>query len=298
VHSSMLRRVLELSGRELSSIAAREFKEAVMSSEGRVVAAEVVVTAPPMVDGVSNVELAAAFGADIILLNMVDVYNFKVEGVPEGIRSIADLSRFALRFVGNNLEAVDPGVIPAGRTLSTETVEASLALGSRMIVVTGNPGLGVTWRRIARGVELASRAAGGKALIFGGKMHSGGVRVEKMYDLTLIEEVLASGADGLLIPAPYTVPGSSPDEVKKAVELAQKYNAVVMCAIGTSQEGARASVVRKIALASKACGCDIHHIGDSGYRMGVAVPENILELSIAVRGVRHTYRRIAASHER
>lgn len=57
-------------------------------------------------------------------------------------------------------------------------------------------------------------------------------------------------------------------------------------------------MIRKIALASKVCGCDIHHIGDSGYRMGVAVPENILELSITVRGVRHTYRRIAASHER
>jgi hypothetical protein len=86
-----------------------------MSSDGRVVAAEVVVTAPPMVDGISNVELAAAFGADIILLNMVDVFNFGVEGVPESIRSIADLSRFVLRFVGNNLEAVDPGVLPAGR---------------------------------------------------------------------------------------------------------------------------------------------------------------------------------------
>jgi hypothetical protein len=294
----MPKRVLDLWGRELASISAREFKEAVISSEGRVVAAEVVVTAPPMVDGISNVELAAAFGADIVLLNMVDVLNFRVEGVPESIRSIADLSRFILRFVGNNLEAVDPGVLPAGRTLSKETVEASLALGSRMVVVTGNPGLGVTWRRIAQGVETASKTAGGRALVLGGKMHSGGVRVEKMYDLALIEEVLASGADGLLIPAPYTVPGSSPDEVRRAVELAQRYDAVVMCTIGTSQEGARAGVIREIALASKACGCDIHHIGDSGYRMGVAVPENILELSIAVRGVRHTYRRIAASHER
>jgi len=294
----MPKRVLDLTGRELAGISAQEFKEAVASSEGRVVAAEIVVTMPPMVDGVSNVELAAVFGADIILLNMVDVLNFRVEGVPEGIRSIEDLSRFVLRFVGNNLEAVDPGVLPAGRTLSKETVEASLALGSRMIVVTGNPGLGVTWRRIAQGVELAGRVAGRKVLVFGGKMHSGGVRVEKMYDLTLIEGVLASGADGLLIPAPYTVPGSLPDAVKGVVELAQRYDALVMCTIGTSQEGAQASVIRKIALASKACGCDIHHIGDSGYRMGVAVPENILELSIAVRGVRHTYRRIAASHER
>ncbi|MEM0093155.1 MAG: hypothetical protein QW753_02140 [Thermofilum sp.] len=294
----MVKRVLDLTGRELSTIPAADFKKAIQSSEGRVVAAEVVATAPPLVDGVSNVEIAAAFGADIVLLNMLDAFNPRFEGVPEEVKSISDLARFVSRFIGNNLEPVEPGLIPPGRTLSPEALRAVTELGSRLVVVTGNPGLGVTWERIAAGVELAVRVVGNKALVFGGKMHSGGLKSEEMYDLALVERVLASGADGVVIPAPYTVPGSTPEAVRSVVKLAQRYDSVVMCTIGTSQEGARPSTVRKIALSSKACGCDVHHIGDSGYRMGVALPENILELSIAVRGVRHTYRRMASSHAR
>ena len=41
-------------------------------------------------------------------------------------------------------------------------------------------------------------------------------------------------------------------------------------------------------------GADIHHIGDSGY-MGMALPENIMAYSVAIRGKRHTYRRMAVS---
>ncbi|MGC9146639.1 MAG: haloacid dehalogenase-like hydrolase [Infirmifilum sp.] len=294
----MVKRVLDLTGQELASITAKDFLEAVKASEGRVVAAEVVVIARPLVDGVSNVELAARFGADLLILNMYDVFDPKVEGVPPQHSSIGGISVFTQRFTGNNLEPVDAGMLPEGRRLTRESVLKSIEHGSRLLLVTGNPGLGVTWRRIALGVETAKSVAAEKSIVMGGKMHSGGLRVEKMFDFNLIEEVLARGADGILIPAPYTVPSSTPENVRTVVSLAEKYDVLVMCTIGTSQEGAQPEVIRSIALQSKACGCDIHHIGDSGYSMGIARPENILELSIAVRGVRHTYKRIAMSHLR
>ena len=47
----------------------------------------------------------------------------------------------------------------------------------------------------------------------------------------------------------------------------------------------------------KMAGTDIHHLGDSGYG-GMALPENIQAYSIAVRGIRHTYRRMAGSVNR
>ncbi len=47
----------------------------------------------------------------------------------------------------------------------------------------------------------------------------------------------------------------------------------------------------------KMAGTDLHHLGDSGY-MGMALPENILEYGKTIRGIRHTYRRIAASIKR
>ena len=67
-----------------------------------------------------------------------------------------------------------------------------------------------------------------------------------------------------------------------------------MTSIGTSQEGSDVDTIRRIALECKAAGADIHHIGDSGY-MGMALAENIFAYSVAIRGVRHTYRRMASA---
>ena len=44
-------------------------------------------------------------------------------------------------------------------------------------------------------------------------------------------------------------------------------------------------------------GADIHHLGESGFT-GVAAPENITAYSVAIRGLRHTYRRMALSLNR
>ena len=62
-------------------------------------------------------------------------------------------------------------------------------------------------------------------------------------------------------------------------------------------EGADIQTIRQIALMAKQSGTDIHHIGDSGY-LGMALPENIMAYSIAVRGIRHTYHRMAGSVNR
>ena len=70
-----------------------------------------------------------------------------------------------------------------------------------------------------------------------------------------------------------------------------------MTTIGTSQEGASEAVIEKIALMSKMAGVDIQHIGDCG-TFGMALPENIMKLSVTIRGVRHTYRRMAQSIRR
>lgn len=70
-----------------------------------------------------------------------------------------------------------------------------------------------------------------------------------------------------------------------------------MNTIGTSHEGAIISTIEQIALWSKISGADIHHIGDAG-TIGIAIPENIYAFSIAIRGRRHTWHRIAASSKR
>lgn len=75
------------------------------------------------------------------------------------------------------------------------------------------------------------------------------------------------------------------------------HGALSLSAIGTSQEGADEGTIREIALLNKRCGIDIQHIGDAGF-CGIALPENIMTLSIAIRGKRHTYHKIASSINR
>lgn len=75
------------------------------------------------------------------------------------------------------------------------------------------------------------------------------------------------------------------------------WGALTITAIGTSQEGADIDTIRQLALMCKMTGTDIHHLGDAGYA-GMSLPENIQAYSIAIRGIRHTYHRMASSIHR
>ena len=107
----------------------------------------------------------------------------------------------------------------------------------------------------------------------------------------------AMDADIILLPAPGTVPGITMEYVKGLIAYAHSRGVLTITAIGTSQEGADADTIKRIALMCKMAGTDIHHIGDTGYP-GMALPENIMAYSVAVRGVRHTYHRMAVSINR
>ena len=112
-----------------------------------------------------------------------------------------------------------------------------------------------------------------------------------------IKEFIEAGADVILMPAVNTVPGLSEQEVTEACRYIKAHGALSLSAIGTSQEGADEGTIREIALLNKRCGIDIQHIGDAGF-CGIALPENIMALSIAIRGKRHTYHKIASSINR
>ena len=112
-----------------------------------------------------------------------------------------------------------------------------------------------------------------------------------------IAEFRASGADIILLPAPGTVPGITLEYARELITSAHQSGAMTMTAIGTSQEGASIDTIRQIALMCKMAGTDLHHIGDAGY-IGMALPENIFAYSVAIRGVRHTYTRMARSVNR
>lgn len=303
----MLKRLIDTTARELTSYNKAELLTAISDSEGRTLAAETIGTVTPMLVNITNAEFVASLGADLIMLNIFDVNNPIIQGLPQTSPedTIREVKRLTGRMVAINLE---PAVIKdgqeesvwnltTGRQATVENARKAADMGVDMIVLTGNPGVGVDNEAIIQALSRLKEAVGDRVILTAGKMHASGIiseAGEKILTEKDVEAFVDAGADVILLPTPGTVPGITMEYAGNLIRKAHEKGALAMTTIGTSQEGADEATVRQIALMCKMAGADIHHIGDSGY-MGMALPENITAYSVAIRGKRHTYRRMAMS---
>lgn len=303
----MLKRLIDTTARELTSYNKAELLTAISESEGRTLAAETIGTVTPMLVNITNAEFVASLGADLIMLNIFDVNNPIIQGLPQTSPedTIREVKRLTGRMVAINLE---PAVIKdgqeesvwnltTGRQATVENARKAADMDVDMIVLTGNPGVGVDNEAIIQALSRLKEAVGDRVILTAGKMHASGIiseAGEKILTEKDVEAFVDAGADVILLPAPGTVPGITMEYAGNLIRKAHEKGALAMTTIGTSQEGADEATIRQIALMCKMAGADIHHIGDSGY-MGMALPENITAYSVAIRGKRHTYRRMAMS---
>ena len=308
----MTKRMLDCTASDFEQMSKAELLSSICAAEGRTLACETIGCFTPLLGDISNAELVSSLGADILLLNIFDVDAPHVEGIPpiapEEI--VREVKRLTGRPVGINLEPVEQSQrsevdtawigMTKGRMATLENAQKAADMGVDFILLTGNPGTGVTNKAILETLELFHKHLGDRLVLAAGKMHASGILSEGGEHILTKEEVkdfAKAGADVILMPAPGTVPGITMEYVRSLVVYAHSMNKLTMTAIGTSQEGADPETIRQIALMCKMAGTDIHHIGDSGYT-GVAAPENVMAYSIAIRGVRHTYRRMALSIKR
>ena len=306
-----MKRILDCWSSDFKKMTKEELLHAVAAGEGRTIACETIGSIMPMLGDVSNAEFVAAMGADIILLNLFDVQKPFIAGLPktEPENVVAKLKELTGRPIGINLEPVrqdleqEEGYLWAmteGRKATLENAKRAVELGVNFILLTGNPGTGVSNEAIVETLELYKKEVGDKIILAAGKMHASGILSEAAEKIMTKEDVKAfadAGAEIILMPAPGTVPGITVEYVKSLVEYAHSLGCITITAIGTSQEGADVATIRQIALMCKMTGTDIHHLGDAGYG-GMSLPENIQAYSVAIRGIRHTYHRMAASINR
>lgn len=313
----MTKRLLSAYSSEIAALAGAELKQAILASEGRIIVGETVVTAAPLLAGVSNAEVMRAFAADMVILNEYDVNTRLVSGLENCSNPISYLKELTSMPLGINLEPVDTQVscasamgtvqgteelrlmsdlitLPPGRQVSRETLQAAEKQGADFICLTGNPGTGVSNSSLKAAVKLAKQYFSG--LVFVGKMHAAGL-AEKVVDEQAVLDFVDAGADAILLPAAGTVPGVGEAELTALVRKIKAKGALTMAVVGTSQESADAQTIREIALANKRCGFDIHHLGDGSFGR-MPDPENLLTLSLAIRGKRHTYFRMSQSLRR
>ncbi|MGW2839829.1 DUF7916 family protein [Streptomyces sp. NPDC001493] len=290
-------RILDLDREQLAALRGRRLTASVAAAEGRTMVAEVfadraVLSAHPGDNGVHNAELMAAFGADIVVLNLIErAWDGERLVLPAlgAFTSIAELAAYIGRPVGINLE---PGDVPEIRRAKPEFAKRLVGMGAAMLCLTANPGTGGSYEGLARVTEELRKGLGDEVALWSGKMHHAG-HPERLTAARLTALVEA-GADGVVLPLPGTMPGVTRELAAEAVAAVQDAGAVVMGAIGTSQEGAHTDVVPQLALNAKEIGIDAHHIGDA-FLPGMGDPELLYAYSVAVRGRRHTWNRMALS---
>ena len=303
----MTKRLIDTTARELVSYNKQKLLTSIADSEGRTLAAETIGTVTPMLVDITNAEFVTSLGADLIMLNVFDVNEPVIQGLPQVPPEdvVREVKRLTGRMVAINLEpaaiknSAQSSVwdLTKGRQATPENAKKAADMGVDMIVLTGNPSVGVENDAIIQALSQLKEAVGDRVILTAGKMHASGILSEageKILTENEVESFVDAGADVILLPAPGTVPGISMEYAAKLIKRAHEMGALAMTTIGTSQEGADEDTIRQIALMCKMAGADIHHIGDSGY-MGMALPENIMAYSVAIRGKRHTYRRMAVS---
>ena len=319
----MVKRLLSATPQEVANMSARELLDSIRICEGRVLIAAARVRASNMVDGVSNAEVAAAFGADIINLDTYDISDPAIPGwssknpeddkdvynrvqVPLGKgytykeiestvgRPIGLLMTIAEEEDRKALEGCYGNVV-----VSPELVSKAVELGVKYIDVSG-------WCKketIVKTLKEVRGLVGDKVILCFDRPHGPGL-MNNMADATNliskdeIEAFIDAGIDIIGLPAPGTYPGWTVGRCKEYVDLIHSKNKLACLGVHTSQEGSTIATLEQIALYSKMAGADIHALGDSGNNEQMIDPLNILYYSIAIKGRRHTYRKMSMSIKR
>ena len=170
----MAKRILNMTAEEMTHATRKELIEAIAGSEGRVLASETIGITIPLLTDVTNAEFAASMGADLILLNMFDVQNPKIMALPEVEKeeTVREVKRLTGRMVGINLEPVEENYasdnketlweMSAGRYATVENAVLAEKMGVDLLVLTGNPGNGVSNPAIIASLKAISEAVGDK----------------------------------------------------------------------------------------------------------------------------------------
>lgn len=303
-------RLISASGSDFEKMTPMELKESIFKSEGRVIMGQHLLFAGEgLVRGITNSEVMFAFGADMVMLNTMDLDNM------ENNKGLQGLSYQTLRqrckrplaiYLGCPKAGFEDGGKKAlyrreGMLCTPEHVQKCVDMGVDFIVLGGNPGSGTSINDVIACTKWIKEKYGDQLFVFAGKWEDGinekvlGDPLANRDAKEIIKELIDAGADCIDLPAPGSRAGISVTMIRELVEYIHSYKpgTLAMSFLNSSVEGADPDTVRLIALKMKETGADIHAIGDGGFS-GCTSPENIHQLSISIKGRPYTYFRMAS----
>ncbi|MBC2286181.1 hypothetical protein [Listeria farberi] len=303
-------RLISASKQDFEQMNGRDLKRSIFKSEGRVVMSQHLLFASNgLVRNVTNTELMAAFGADMIMLNTFNLNDVANNPGLQGL-TLKELKTrvnipigIYLGCPGKN-KVVEKKLYDVEGMLATdEHILKAKELGADFLVLGGNPGSGTSINDIIVTTKKARQLVGDDMLLFSGKWEDGidekvlGDPLAKRDAKEIIRELIDAGTDVIDLPAPGSRHGISTSMIQELVQYTHQYKpgTLAMTFLNSSVEGADPETIRLIALKMKETGADIHAIGDGGFS-GCTTPENILQLSISLKGKPYTYFRMASTN--
>lgn len=315
----MVKRILSCTKSDFEKMTPLDLKLSIRLAEGRTILGQSFNgMGNSLLAGVTNPELEAAFGADILLLNGYSLdekspmYGVKHYSYAKGLQilHVKDIKKLVNRPVGVYLECVNSegdhlyiNDFALGRTANEENFNRAVEEGADFIILGANPSMNAKVDDIIAATILAGKTVKGKTMIFSGKWEDGvyekvlGDPMAKKPAREFIDALMDAGADVIDFPAPGSRQGITVDMIRELVEYVHHKDAdtMTMSFIDGSVEGADVDTIRILALKSRETGADIHAIGDAGLS-GSSLPENIYQLSLSVKGRRLTWERMAGNN--
>ena len=192
-----------------------------------------------MLVNITNAEFVTSLGADLIMLNIFDVDQPVIQGLPHVSPedTIREVKRLTGRMVAINLEPAtiknndEESVwnLTTGRQATVDNARKAADMGVDMIVLTGNPGVGVDNEAIMQALSKLKDAVGDRVILTAGKMHASGIiseAGEKILTEKDIVDFIDAGADVILLPASGTVPGITMEYAGKLIKKAHEKGAL------------------------------------------------------------------------
>ncbi|GEN49229.1 DUF7916 family protein [Ligilactobacillus pobuzihii] len=304
-----VKRLINATYNDIAQMNGRNLKTSILKSEGRVIMAQhLLFDSVGLVRGITNAEINKAFGADLILLN---TFNFDKPEKNLGMQglTVSELKERVKVPVGIYLGCPskdsneDEQLYDKNGMLATKAhIQMCQNLGIDFIILGGNPGTGTSLDDVIKATKKVREICGSDMLIFAGKWEDGvnekvlGDPLATYDSKEKIRRLIDAGADVIDLPAPGTRSGISVKDIKELVYFAHTYKegTLAMSFLNSSVEGADVNTIREVALKIKETGADIVAIGDGGFS-GCPIPENIMQLSITIKGKPYTYFRMASN---
>ena len=303
-------RLISASKSDIEKMSPMELKESIYKSESRVIMGQHLLFAGPgVVRGITNSELMFAWGADMVMLNTIDLDDMNNNPGLCGL-SLKELKARCNRPIGVYLGCPKAGSEDGGKKalyrregmLATkEHILKCKEIGADFIVLGGNPGSGTSLSDIIACTKLAKELLGDEMIIMSGKWEDG-INEKVLGDPTaeydtkdVIRQLIDGGADCINLPCPGSRGGITVEDIRSLVQYVHTYKpgTLTMCFLDSSVECADEETIRQIAILMKQTGADIHAIGDGGFG-GCTWPKNVYQLSVSIKGEHYTWYRMAS----